>query len=672
MKRSPLPIIHLPNWKIITLLCALLWCSTAAHAEKIALLVAVGNYPSSSGWQHIHAVNDLGVIRPALMRQGFLAEHIDTLIDDKATREGILQALQQLLKRCKESDIVYFQFSGHGQQVADNGNDEPDGYDEAIVPYDSPMQFVPGVNEGQHLIRDDELGEYFQKIRKKIGLKGQLIVVLDACHSGTGTRGMAVARGTTTVMADSAWVRHHAAESPQETTQLEVVDSRNLSPMVAFFGAAQHQLNYETTDAAGREVGSLSLAFSTYFSAADTTTSYRGLFESIRKEMALRVSQQTPQSEGDLDRKVLGGQTIAQTDFFRIKSMRSLLQVQIDAGWLMGLEEDAIVGFFKPETHDFRHTTPVVSGTVIKSRPMESFIKLDTLCDPDFLRSAWVYVTDPSPGTLRVHVRLELQDSLLKQATVQKINDFKLILTEAPYDLIVIQEGQRLLLLDGNEQFVDTITLKGSTENQAKTIIQAAKHAGQAKMLRYLPGNSPDLQLKMEIIPVRVDDNGKVLERLDIAAYTDATGTIRLPEGLRFLLKVHNNGSIVAFYNLIDVQPNNEFNILFPLEKTSETAAFFTLQPGGAFEHPRVWKVNPPYGREIFKLVATPTEVDLRSIKNSGGQLTRGPAASSPLEKLISDSFFSDDVQSRGGELTRTGSETLNVQTLSFFITPKQ
>src|SRR6185436_1140739 len=76
--------------------------------------------------------------------------------------------------------------------------DETDGYDEALVPYDAGMRFDPVTNNGSHHLRDDELGDKLRQLRKKIGNTGSLLVLLDACHSGTATRGQAIAitRGT--------------------------------------------------------------------------------------------------------------------------------------------------------------------------------------------------------------------------------------------------------------------------------------------------------------------------------------------------------------------------------------------------------------------------------------------------------------------------------------------
>ncbi|MBK6822955.1 MAG: caspase family protein [Saprospiraceae bacterium] len=102
---------------------------------KKALLIGVGNYPETGGWASINSANDIKLIKTALESQGFKAEHIAEISDSKATRQGILAAIKNdLLPKVKAGDMVYFQFSGHGQQRPDKDGDEIDGLDECIVP----------------------------------------------------------------------------------------------------------------------------------------------------------------------------------------------------------------------------------------------------------------------------------------------------------------------------------------------------------------------------------------------------------------------------------------------------------------------------------------------------------------------------------------------------------
>ena len=83
---------------------------------------------------------------------------------------------------------MYVHFSGHGQPYEDLDGDEPDGWDEAIVPYDARKVYITGEYEGVNHITDDELNGYINAIRSIIGTNGFLYVVLDACHAGSSFR----------------------------------------------------------------------------------------------------------------------------------------------------------------------------------------------------------------------------------------------------------------------------------------------------------------------------------------------------------------------------------------------------------------------------------------------------------------------------------------------------
>ena len=73
--------------------------------------------------------------------------------------------------------------------MEDLDSDEPDEWDEAIIPFDAGKTFQLGVYEGANHITDDELHKYFQELREVIGKEGFLCVVFDACHAGSSFRG---------------------------------------------------------------------------------------------------------------------------------------------------------------------------------------------------------------------------------------------------------------------------------------------------------------------------------------------------------------------------------------------------------------------------------------------------------------------------------------------------
>lgn len=168
----------------------LLSAVTLPARERRALLVGIGEYPAESEWTLVHGDNDVRIIREFLLGQGVKAECIEIVTNEEATKKGILSALERLAKTAGKGDVVYIHFSGHGQQVTDLDGDEEDGFDEAWVPYDARKKYVSRVYEGENHIIDDELNAYLKKLRAKVGPKGRITVVSDACHSGSGSRGL--------------------------------------------------------------------------------------------------------------------------------------------------------------------------------------------------------------------------------------------------------------------------------------------------------------------------------------------------------------------------------------------------------------------------------------------------------------------------------------------------
>lgn len=158
--------------------------------ERLGLLIGIGQYPQESGWSVIHGDNDVSIIKNLLIEQGFKEENVAILTNSNATKAGIMSALEELRRRADQGDVVYIHFSGHGQQVTDLDGDESDHYDEAWIPYDARKKYEAGVYEGGNHILDDELNLYLNGLRSKVGARGKIVLVADACHSGSGSRGL--------------------------------------------------------------------------------------------------------------------------------------------------------------------------------------------------------------------------------------------------------------------------------------------------------------------------------------------------------------------------------------------------------------------------------------------------------------------------------------------------
>ena len=222
-------------------------------AEKRGLIIAIGDYPTEGLWPKISSVNDIPHIKSAFNSLGFLDDNILIIKDDQATKAGILIAFQKLIDESNSGDLIFIHYSGHGQQTVDANGDEIDGLDEAIVPFDSPLNYDDLHYKGENLITDDEISVITLELRKKIGKQGQLVLVMDSCHSGSGTRGVGRSRGTDKIMApDNYKPKSRGTESNMGIT----IDDDNIAPMASFFGASSRELNYETLDDQIKPVGS--------------------------------------------------------------------------------------------------------------------------------------------------------------------------------------------------------------------------------------------------------------------------------------------------------------------------------------------------------------------------------------------------------------------------------
>lgn len=216
--------------------------------QKHALIVAIADYPTESGWSRINSDNDISILAPEFEKMGF---RLATLVNKEATKERILQALKNLAKHVRCKDYVCIHFSCHGQQMEDENQDEPDGLDEALIPYDASLSYQEGVYEGNNHLRDDELEKQLNIIRQKLGEQGSLLVTFDACHSGTADRDEeyvedddAPIRGTSAVFSSNPFFI--SPDSKKVEKQNVLPKSKEMSSLCIISACQPFQRNFET------------------------------------------------------------------------------------------------------------------------------------------------------------------------------------------------------------------------------------------------------------------------------------------------------------------------------------------------------------------------------------------------------------------------------------------
>ncbi len=141
-----------------------------SYAANKALIVGVGKYQNPEN--NLDGIDlDTNMAQQLALRLDISPSNIKRIADNRATVNGMREAMKWAASDVEADDTVLIYVSGHGSQVTDQNSDEQDGYDETLYLYDG------------HFI-DDEFGQLIKAIPSK-----NVLVFIDACHSGTVTKG---------------------------------------------------------------------------------------------------------------------------------------------------------------------------------------------------------------------------------------------------------------------------------------------------------------------------------------------------------------------------------------------------------------------------------------------------------------------------------------------------
>jgi hypothetical protein len=622
--------------KYILLLLFVFVCFGFNHSsqgKKLALIVAIGNYPAESGWKSISSLNDIPLILPVLEKQGF--DDIVILKDEQGDKNGIVTALNDLIKKTNKNDLVFIHFSSHGQQIMDLDGDEIDGFDEAIVPYGAPAYYSDNEDFKKHL-SDDEFGEIIEKLRAKLGKDGDLLITIDACHSGTATRGDGITRGGMPPLAPENYnptvIKDKKASFVSQNTLATRGNSNNLSPMVVISGAAPDELNYEY-----QGVGSLSLALNRAFSRATSNFTYRTLFSQVIKEMSIIAPRQNPMIEGDIDRELFGGRVVNQEAYFTISNLDNDA-IRIDLGIINGINEGTTVSVHPAGTVSTKGLTPLAEGKVTYAEPLNATIILDKPIE-GIAEDYWVFVKDRTFGDIRTLVTLgKFQNNLFKNKLMQLFSNSSTVkLTDNNPTFIIEEENNfaTIRFVSSGEYFHKNIPLGDDLTILNETLMSYT----QGVFLKQLELNNSDYEVELQFIPVKVVGR-QVVDTLDIKDFIDANGTPTFTPKDRVLLKVINRSNFPIYFNIIDIQPDGIINAIVPDPRKNESLEEYRLEAGQShILRGRYIGFGPPYGLETFKTFVSYQPLNLTPIVRSKGTAATRGNLSNKIEILFSDAF---------------------------------
>jgi hypothetical protein len=157
--------------------------STAASGASRALLIGVGKYQLPNN--DLPGIDlDIENMKHVAKIMGFAPGDIKVLFDEQATYSHVKGALSGWLREgVGPNDRVLVYFSGHGTRVPDPRPSKAGELDDALVLHDVRASKLNGHQTLANVLLGYDFGESLAQIPSK-----HVLVLLDACHSGTATR----------------------------------------------------------------------------------------------------------------------------------------------------------------------------------------------------------------------------------------------------------------------------------------------------------------------------------------------------------------------------------------------------------------------------------------------------------------------------------------------------
>lgn len=385
------------------------------HARRHGLLIGIDRYPCLPGRDLSGCVNDARLMHGLLTtRFGFPAENLELLLDEAASRDGILGAMDRLRARVGEGDEVVVFYAGHGSRIAlDEG-----GYLESMVAADSGR----GDDDNRDVL-DYEVDAF---VRGLNAITPQVTLLFDCCHSGSVTRDVS-AVGVRQVPLEA---RSLAAIGRMPAPKDAAPAGARTTVLLAACQANQLAAEYRDPDS-GAAHGALTWYLARTLATVAGGATWRDVYRAIAPKLTARFPRQQPLVEGHLDRQIFAAEGEPQVLSLAVLG-REGEHVVLSGGSLMGVTAGSRWRLSPTVTTGTPVEVTVTSAEPLKARALA----------PAEVETGWraeaLELRLPSPGmTIRVEAPVDRASALINE--VQRSNRPKLlhiVEAEADADLV--------------------------------------------------------------------------------------------------------------------------------------------------------------------------------------------------------------------------------------------
>jgi pimeloyl-ACP methyl ester carboxylesterase len=348
-------------------------------AQIHALLVGINDYAAPVR-KLTGCVNDVDHFH-AWLKESVGADRlaVEVLKDGEATRANIIRQFRKHLGRVRPGDVALFQYCGHGAQSLSAGafrEFDLGGFDEGLVCADSRLP-------GGHDLADKELALLIDELSRK---DAHVAFILDACHSGSGTRSADAFSGLQPRLTEGVRVERpldsyldgHYARLLKKGERLAIPSGRHIL-------LAACERRQEAQESPTEHSGVFTSTLLEVLQASGGSLSYADLFMRCRAAVRKRAHDQDPQFEpiGQFNPwgGFLGRHGASRARTYHVSFERKAWRINCGAMHGMPTDPDKPVGVALYAEGDTEH--PVASGTTIEVGTQDAILDLgDFAADP--------------------------------------------------------------------------------------------------------------------------------------------------------------------------------------------------------------------------------------------------------------------------------------------------
>lgn len=604
-----------------------------------ALLIGIDNYPSPVATLK-GCVNDVIAVEEYLnawVEEDSFQLRIHILKNQEATRQAIIDGFRHHLCQAGINDVALFYYSGHGSQEQappEFWHLEPDRLNETLVCWDSRT-------EGSWDLADKELAKLIAEVAAK---NPHITVILDCCHSGSGTRDPLLETGIRRIPADK---RPRPLNSfIVSLDEVEQLSNTARSPVNNPTGwnlpKGRHILLAACRDSEeakeyygnGQSRGVFCFFLMETLKRVNGRLTYRDLFKRTNALVRSRVTAQSPQLEvteiKDLDQPFLGGAISERSIPYFTVSYQNDFGWVIDGGAVHGIPSNigdettklALFSFDSPPEQLRQISSSVGSAEVIQVLPQLSKVHFNGLTTSNTDITFKAVITNLPMPPLGVRLEGDMEGiQRVRQAILESEpgNNPSLYVREATesarIEFRVLAQSKQYLITRPADDRPLVSQIQNYTPETATLVVRRLEHIARWTAIAEL-ANFANSRIQQDAIRMELYQGDKVLEDTQIRLeYTqDSNGNWNAPS---FLLKLTNTSSTPLYCVLLDLTDryaiqSNFFEAGGVWLNIGEEAWALGRKPLHAEVPVDLWEQGITECKDILKLIISTAEFDAR------------------------------------------------------------